>query len=522
MEFGWREVDAKPTECFTTFLRQLMEAYPGGPCGAAMAPYVDHCNFVGKLETASHDLAAALTQAGEGFDPAALEVAPMNASSNPAIRRACVTPLDVLETFMQADAGFCARFGYESVPQELVGAPAPSPWPKLRSKRWRPDGTALPLSRTRFAYHLDDGSKIGGDPDHQRLQWGLIKSIQGIENPGRTAVVSEVDPFAAHLLASKPGAEVTFVPADARVRPQRLIAHLRVQPTVTDFRSFHETDAHEDFDTIMLVDSAELSGALEGELLLTVKRLKPGGQLLLVAPVLHADVAVSTTFDADAVGRRGCMVVYRSLADWRTVLANCGFEAVEILDSFHHIPPPSLSHQVETLAEGLRADPAHLLGTVVLSARRRASVESTEAMRDLWVRRKLIDLGCAYDSLPAVIEARLLMLESQVRTERLWRVQAEQGVADREAQMLAERKEAEAERVELKYAIDRARRVQAESKSIKAELEELRGLLNQLGCDPKALAAGLEVAANDAAAKGSFLRLPEIFHTARKSSGRRS
>lgn len=486
MEFGWREVDAKPTDSFAIFLRQLMEAYPSGACAAAMAPYVDHTSFVGKLERIADDLDQALTMAGETFDPDALRVEPVNTSSSPAIIKACVAPLALLEAFMQADAAFCERFSYRDVPKSLVGAPISSPWPKLKSKRRSADDSALPLSRTRFVYHLDDGSRVGGNPDYQRLQWSLIQTLNGLERPGRTAVISEIDPFPAYLLAAKPGAGVTFVAADVRVHPQRAPSHLKISPEMTDFRTFHKAPEEADFDTIVLVDSAELSGALEGELLLTAKRLKPGGQLLLVAPVLHVDAAISTTFNAENVGRQGCMTVYRSLAEWRTVLGNCGFEAMEVTDSFDHAPPEAIGPSVEALAHTFSVDPAHLLGKVMLTARRRADHLPT-MMRDLWIRRQLMDIDCAYDSLPSVIEARLLMLEDQVRTERLWRARAEQGVADREAQMRTERQEAEADKIALSYSVDQARRAQAEKQAVQAELDNLRALVSHLGADPKIL-----------------------------------
>jgi len=549
MEFGWREVDAAPADNFADFLRQLLTTYPTGPCTAAMAPYIDHCSFIGKLETLSRDLGMALREAGEVFDPAVLDVAPVNVSSNPMIRGACVAPHDLLAAFLEADAAFCERFGYADVPMKLVGAFEGSPWPKLRSNPAQSADPALPLSRTRYAYQLDDGSKTQGDPCEQRLQWALVKAINGVERPGRTAVVSEVDPYAAHLLSAKPGARVTFVPADERVTPKRLMLHLDGQPAVVDFRSFHTPEVEEDFDTIMLLDSADLSGALEGELLLTAKRVKPGGELLLVAPMLWTDLAISTTFDADSTERQGQKLVYRSLAEWRTVLGNCGFEAVTLVDSFDDPPPDTLLLEVESLATALGVDPGHLLGKAVLSARR-STGERPAAARDLWVRRRMLNLAEGYDSLPAAVEARLLMLESQVKTERLRRAQAEQGVIDRGTELLAARRDAHALLVELDFhvdelrrareqhqsaqaeldilkaraeqgAIDRGaellaarrdmhvllvelefradelRRAQARCQSTQAELDALRSLLAQLGYRPEASSCGMDAAAND-------------------------
>lgn len=495
MEFGWREVDAAPAENFADFLRHLLAVYPKGPCTAAMAPFVDHCSFIGKLETLSQDLHAALRQAGETFDPAMLDLAPVNVSSNPFIRQACVAPHDLLAAFLRADSAFCERFGYAGVPLGLVGESAGSPWPKLRSKPAHRADPALPLSRTRFAFHLDDGSKTVSGAHEQRLQWALVKAVNGVERPGRTAVVSRIDPYAAHLLCAKPGARVTFVPADEQVIPKRVMSHLADQPAVVDFRSFHASDADEDFDTIMLLDSADLSGALEGELLLTAKRIRPGGQLLLVAPILRTDLPVSTTVGADAAECPGHKLVYRSVAEWRTVLGNCGFEVVEVVDSFEDAPPDALLREIESLAATLQVDPAHLLGKAVLSARRSPG-ERPAAMRDLWVRRRILDFSEAYDSLPRAVEARLLMLEEQVKIECRRRVLAEQGLIDRGADLLVARREKQAFLADLDFRADELRRAREEHLATQAELDGLRALVTRLGCEPEISSLARNLAAN--------------------------
>ena len=523
MEFGWREADAVPHDNFTDFLRWLLETRPEGPCTASVAPYLDHCHFVGKLETLSQDLCAALTKAGETFDPAALDVPPVNASSNATIRSACVAPRELLSAVLEADAAFCRRFGYGGVPPELVGESVGSPWPKLRVRRPGTADQALSLSRPQFTYRLEDGCEVRGDPDRQRLQWALIKAIDGLDAPGRTAVVSEVDAYAAYLLAAKPGSDVTFVPADARVTPTRLKSQLLDQPAILDFQSFHEDDAEEDFDTIMLLDSADLSAALEGELLMTARRLKPGGRLVLAASVLRTDAQVSTTFDADWSERRGCRLVYRSLAEWRTVLGNCGFEDVEVIDEFDEAAQDARQRSAEALSAALGSDPACLLGQALLGARR-ASGDRPAEMRDMWVRRRLLSMDAAYDSLPAVVEARFLMLERQVETERLRRAQAEQGVVDREADLVLARCETQAQRVEMDFLADKLRRTEQQRLAVQVELDELKALVSRLGAGPAALNQGLDVAANDAVGANASapLRWALGFLPGRKASAQAS
>jgi hypothetical protein len=505
MEFGWREADAVPHDNFADFLRWLLRAYPGGPCSAAMAPYFDHCRFVGKIETLSRDLGAALTQAGETFDPSMLDAPSVNISSNAAIRQACVAPHDLLSAVLDADASFCRQFSYSGVPPELVGEHSGSPWPKLQLKPSARTDVALALSRPIFTYRLDDEAHVRGDPVEQRLQWALIKAIEDLETPGRVAVVSEVDPYPAVLLAAKPGAQVTFVPADRLVTPARLMSHLRDQPAVVDFQSFHAADKEEDFDTIMLVDSAEISGAIEGELLLTAQRLNIGGRLLLVAPVLLIDEAFGTTFKVDWNMRGGSRVAYRSLPEWRVLLANCGFEDMEIVDQFDEAPPPTRQPHVETLADALGVDPAHLLGKALLSARR--SGERSDNMRDLCVRRRLLSIRAAYASLPAAVEARFLMLEREVETERLRRTQAEQGVADREADLLVARRELHALLVDLDFAAERLRRADHERLLVQTQLDQLRTLVSQLGVSPPALTQGQELPVNDSFAGSALASL---------------
>jgi len=492
MEFGWSDSELTSVaadENFASFLEKLLAAYPDGPCRHAMRPYVDHCTFIGRLESIASDLAEALTQAGEVFDPLVLTAPPINESSIAALREACVAPAELLEKFLEAETDFCKRFEYHGVPRAMVGQCGGGAWPKLPSRaavQLSHDPAAdLQLTRTRFTYHLDDGLVVGGGHE-QRLQWAIVEAIDRCENPGRCAVVVETDPYAAYLLAAKPQADVTFVPADERVIPRRLMNRLGDSIAIRDFRAFHASGDDEAFDTIVLVDSGDISAALEGELIMTRSKLKPGGALLLVAPVLKTDIPISTTFADGLTPRRGCKLIYRSLSDWRTVLENCGYTAIEVLDSFGEAPDEPLRDQVEELAARLKLDPAHLLGKALIKVERPsagAEARAPSEARELWIRRQILYLEGAYDSLPSAIEARLLMLEAQAQSERMRRERAEQGMADREQELLAARRQIHSLATEADYGRELIRQAREVQRATEAELEALRTLIHRAKLD---------------------------------------
>ncbi len=483
MEFGWSESELSRVAAddnFASFLRKLLGAYPDGPCSHAMTPYLDGCTFVGKLENIAEDLTSALVQAGETFDPKAFAARPVNQSSIPALLDASVAPAALLEEFLQAEAGFCERFGYGGYDPRMVGSAASTPWPRFASRNDSGDA-ALSLGRTRFTYHLDNGVVVGGGAKEQRLQWGLIKAARALKGAGRTAVVSEIDPYVGHLFATLGEAEVTIVPSDVRVTPRRLNAQIANDIEVCDFRSFHAAGQDRPFDTVVLVDSADISAAFEDELLSTFERLKPAGRLLIVAPILQSDLPVSTTFADSPAASRVRKLIYRSLPDWRTVLANCGFEDFSVVDRFDEAPSEARRKQVEALADALKADPAHLLGKAVISVRRVSESRIQFENRELWLRRRILSLEEAYDSLPKAVEARILVLEAEARAERQRREKAEQGIIDREQELFSARRDLHALAMDADHSRSLSSQALEAQRACQAELDALRAMMSALG-----------------------------------------
>jgi hypothetical protein len=209
--------------------------------------------------------------------------------------------------------------------------------------------------------------------------------------------------------------------------------------------------------------------------------MRAGGHLLAVVPILQVDLPVSTTFPDGRAADSPRKLVYRSLPDWRAVFANCGFEDFEVLDSFGEAPSEARRDQVEALAGGLKVDSAHLLGKAVISVKRAKDTQAHFAKRELWLRRRILNLEEAYDSLPGAVEARLLALEAEARAERSRRDRAEQGLADRERELFAARRDLHALIMDMDYSrslLDQAREAQ---RSSQAELDHIRAMVMDLG-----------------------------------------
>jgi hypothetical protein len=493
MEFGWSGSEMSNSAAqdnFAEFLQNLLQIYPNGACRSAMTPYTNNCTFVGRLETIADDLKQALTEAGETFDAHAFQSPPVNETSVQVLKSASVAPIEVLEAFMKAEQEFCSHFGYNFIPQEMIGTTDWQPWPKLPVRK---DSNGVPRlsspmlvsTKTRFIYHLDDGQILPSNKNEKRMQWSIMNVVDEWDGPGRCAVVSETDPYPAYLLATKPNAKVTFVAADKRAVSQRLTDHLQGPLDILDFRDFIGAEYEELFDFIFLVDSADINAILEGELIAMFKRLKPGGVLVAILPILQIEPPIRITLPLKFSIRFGQKLVYQSLSQWEIVFANCGFGEFEVVDRFNEAPEgDDFRNFINQLASSLQVDAGHFLGKAVIRVRRTGEASMDVPISDLreqWMKRSLFDLtDTAYDFLPPVIEARLLAAEDEARKERLRRDRAEQGIADREQELLAARRNIYALASDADYSREQLIRARKAQEEAQIELDQLRNLLRQL------------------------------------------
>ncbi|GEM_PF-1844574 len=488
MEFGWGQsgVGAAASDHFPTFVERMLATFPKGPCSHAMAPYVDHCSFVGRTESLSSDLGQALNHAGEAFDPALLAIPPINESAIPKLRVAAKAPAALLERVMAAESAFCERFDYQGVPEKFVADSVEPVWPLIRARA--DDGACdkalqFDLVQPRFDYHLDDGGVIASKGHERATQWALTQAVEGLAPGSTCAVVSESDPYFAYLAGDHGCSPVTFVnSADAATSAPllgRLAGEVTTQPLETFLKSSEPT-----LDALVFCDSLEISIAAEMELIHAALVLKPGGQLVFTAPILHAPVSVRTLWGLNASGRK---LSYYSLPYIDTLLANLGFSQVEIVRTIFEVPSEEHASEAHALADALGTDRDRLLGKAIIRARRQdagPSAISREDLVKLWLLRRPVDfMHTPTDGLPIAAQATIAMLKAQLAEERQKRTQAQQGMADREQELIKTRVNLAALANDADYSRQQIGLARGEAAAALQQLHALRNQIEHMGVE---------------------------------------
>lgn len=125
MQFGWGADEfsnALRSDTFAHFLERALVAWPGGAATATFRPFVTQCRDVGRQEHLVADLHRILTQAGEPIAPTPTETgAVTTVAVDRRITAAATAPRALLERVLESEAETCHRFGYDDVPESLIG-----------------------------------------------------------------------------------------------------------------------------------------------------------------------------------------------------------------------------------------------------------------------------------------------------------------------------------------------------------------------------------------------------------------
>lgn len=490
MEFGWADSEISTyaaSDNFADFLAQLLEKWPQGPVSHAMTPYTDPCNFVGRTEALAHDLGVALSAAKETFDPAVLiATPPINETSLNRLRDAARAPADLLAAVMASEGTFNRRFGYEEIPGAMIGGPAAPIWPLLRVQ---PDegklarAHELGLVKPRFDYRFDDGSSIHSEGHERATQWALIDTVQALPQGSKCAVVSESDPYFAYLAANHGCAPVTFVNGDDAVTSpfwrDRLAAEIE-STSLEKFLTQHEPT----YDALVFCDSLEISLAAEMEFIHAALVLKPDGVLIFTAPVLHTDLPIKVIWSVTGENH-GRKLAYYSLGYIRALLAAVGLASPDVIRMIYEQPADSLAAEVVALAQRLSQDSDRILGKAILRTRLGLADDATlsrDALIKLWLLRRPSEfLNTAADGLPRAAHATIAMLKADLAQERGKRAAAEQGMADRERELVQARVTVAALANDADYSRDQIARARAETESALLRLQALSAQIEFLG-----------------------------------------
>jgi hypothetical protein len=122
---GWEPgefaLDQYGCDDFTEFMDRCLRAFPTGFVSHLYRVYTEGVGFVGRFERLGEDLHGALALAGlggyRGFTHSPLNVA----SALPHLGRRCLYPRHLAERVAEVEREAIARFGYQPVPEELVG-----------------------------------------------------------------------------------------------------------------------------------------------------------------------------------------------------------------------------------------------------------------------------------------------------------------------------------------------------------------------------------------------------------------
>ncbi|KQZ29882.1 sulfotransferase family 2 domain-containing protein [Caulobacter sp. Root1472] len=489
MEFGWspsETASVAASDRFDEFLTKLLKAWPDeGPCSRAMAPYVDHCSFVGRVESLSDDLGRALALAGETFDPAVLSIPPINETSIARIREAAKAPAELLAEVMKREDEFNVRFQYSGIPEIMVGEAEP-----VRSiLRGKSDGGTLrhingaALLNPEFDYYFDDGEVIKGTGRHQAAQWAFSQAIEELPPGGDSVVVSEHDPYFAYMAADLGHGPVTYVQAHEHAASPAWRDRLAAEVEYVAYQDFlrGEKPAH---DAVVLCDSLEISVAAEVELLHAALVLKPGGVLVFGVPTLTVEAPIKVTWSGDPANR-GRKLSYYSLEYVRNLLAPLGFRDLEVVRSMSEAVAGPLEKQVEDLAASFKLDPDRLLGKAIVRARldpTASEVIDREALLKLWLLRRPAEFVTSpLDGLPKAAQATIAMLRSALAREQFARMAAEQGMADRERELIETRVNMAALANDANYSREQISIARRQSSAAEQQLSTLQGQIELLG-----------------------------------------
>ena len=249
MEFGWLPdsfvTKRAYSESYELFLEKMLAAWPQGPCSEQVMRYADDCQFVGRLENLAGDLEHALDAAGETYDKAILATPPVNESAIQAIKDAAVAPLELLQRVMDAEGGFNARFGYDTIPESLVGKGMHTAiWPILPLK---PQADLAAVSKAvagqaagaKFDYRFEQGEVSPKHGTDRREQLDMIAALSAVavENK-RVAVLGEGDPYFAHLLRARGAQVVDFITPSTSIYAQTVADIVDGDIRVMDFATY--------------------------------------------------------------------------------------------------------------------------------------------------------------------------------------------------------------------------------------------------------------------------------------------
>lgn len=129
MQFGWNDYDALSSvrsNDFARFLDGALTRFPDGAVSTVYAPFANECTYVGRIEEISEELIRALTLAGERFDASAIRSsAVVSVPIDESLREHAKAPRALLEKVMQAERATCGRWGYNSIPEDMIGTSLP-------------------------------------------------------------------------------------------------------------------------------------------------------------------------------------------------------------------------------------------------------------------------------------------------------------------------------------------------------------------------------------------------------------
>jgi hypothetical protein len=479
MEFGWLP-DSLVTklaysESFEIFLEKMLAAWPQGPCSEQVMRYVDDCQFVGRLENLSGDLEYALDTAGENYDKAILATPPVNESAIQAIKEAAIAPSGILQRVMDAEAAFNERFGYDSIPQSLVGKSTRSSiWPILPLKPGADlavvaKAVAGEVAGAKFDYRFDQG---GISPNHgidRREQLDMVAALSDIpvENR-RVAVLGEGDPYFAHLLKARGAQNVDFVTASTGMFAQTLSTIVDTDIRVIEFADYLRSE--DVYDLIAITGLAASAPCFELDLVVACGKLADGGHLLAYCPLLYQDEATKVTWPS------GSDIISFYSRDYLTNFIGNAFEAT-IRSSFGRSPDASFRQACYDLAGNIGADPEHIVGAGIFEARRITASATCpyDGLRQWLTHLPPTVLEQPVDLLPKASRLTVAQLKQMLDHERTQSNIAKNAVLDRSRDLVEARKEVLAIHIQFDLLNEQLRQTRVDMGRLQTERDKFFG-----------------------------------------------
>jgi hypothetical protein len=478
-QFGWSNDELRPPDEYSTFaeyLAHLVRRFPNGAVSKYFAPFIRNGTLVGKFETLETDLVELLRQSGEFVPDNAVIPRAINRSALDVVASSARAPRDVIERFLESEAEFCGRFGYEGLPGICVANPGSSPvkwFPALSapSPAVIPEENVMPDNTFVFS----DGSVWRGKDECRRAQLAFWDALYRGNRNGDSGFLElycgdGYFVFLAEELGYKfprgagPAPRATTAAAAARLHGT---AQFLYAPMFTGLEGHRAS-------TILIREVLNHTPWPHLLLIYAKQMLAQDGEIVIGSVVFEPDVDPGLCLSnspAAPLFPVTCPLIM-SRAFLLDVIAQCGLEVGEVCSEYDEIVASDKKNLADTIARAVPSAENGLLRRVIWRLRAKTEPEEPGGLR-FWLNGEpLQELDFIPENADDAAHRTIASLHKQVICAKLDIQRLEMTVLDRERDLERERYDAATRNAELVDRTDRLERALEQVEALRAQLRQ--------------------------------------------------